>query len=244
LKNAGEHNATGENDMTYVVANLHGQYEKWKKLVEEIGFEEDDVLYVLGDLVDYGEESMELLCDLSMRYNVLPVVGEHDWRAVRMLTGFEKMRRSSSSKPDASYIAEMQTWVQEGGQVTLEGFRALDDEMREGVLDYLSDLALYEEIEVNGVTYRMVHGGIPAGLSADGDFDDCDPEEFWETPLDFTADYTDSGVVVIAGHCPTGEIPGGKAGKIFRGKGCIGVWCGEDVLGCLCLETDEEYYVR
>lgn len=229
--------------MTYVVANLHGRFAAWQKLLKKISFSDDDLMYVLGDMVDYGEESMELLCDLSMRYNVLPIVGEHDFRAAKMLSGFDKMLKSSAA-PDVSYIADMTAWVQDGGQATLDGFRALDDEMREGVLDYLSDLTLYEEVEVNGVTYRLLHGGLPAGMAPGDELDDCDPEEFWNTPLDFSADYTASGVILVVGHRPTGEIPGGVAGKIFHGKGCIGMDCGADVLGCLCLETGAEYYIN
>lgn len=64
--------------MTYAVSDLHGCYDKFKKLLRTIHFTDKDVMYVLGDIVDYGEESIELLCDLSMRCNVIPIVGDHD----------------------------------------------------------------------------------------------------------------------------------------------------------------------
>ena len=38
--------------MTYVIANIHGNYQKFKDLLAEISFGEQDLLYVLGDLVD------------------------------------------------------------------------------------------------------------------------------------------------------------------------------------------------
>ena len=38
--------------MTYVVSDLHGSFEKFKKLLKEIRFCDDDVMYVLGDIVD------------------------------------------------------------------------------------------------------------------------------------------------------------------------------------------------
>ena len=52
--------------MTYVVSNLHGNYTKFKALLKTINFKDTDVMYVLGDIVDYGEESMELVGDLSV----------------------------------------------------------------------------------------------------------------------------------------------------------------------------------
>ena len=53
--------------MIYAVSNLHGNYEKFKELLKLISFKESDIMYVLGDIVDYGEESMELIGDLSVR---------------------------------------------------------------------------------------------------------------------------------------------------------------------------------
>ena len=132
--------------MTYAVANLHGCFSKFKKLLKQINFNDNDVMYVLGDIVDYGDEPIELLCDLSMRYNVIPIVGEHDLRALRLLRELEKMLGGKAS-PDPEVIGEMTEWIRDGGQKTMEGFKALDDDMKEGVIEYLEDMSLYEELE-------------------------------------------------------------------------------------------------
>ena len=55
--------------MTYVVSNLHGNYDKFTELLRTISFKDSDLMYVLGDIVDFGEQSMELIEDLSLRYN-------------------------------------------------------------------------------------------------------------------------------------------------------------------------------
>ena len=111
--------------MTYVVSDLHGCYDKFQRLLKEIRFSDADVMYVRGDMVDYGEEPMELLCDLSMRFNVIPILGEHDYRALRLLTALDGMLRGETS-PDPELIGEMTAWIQDGGQKTMEGFKDLD----------------------------------------------------------------------------------------------------------------------
>ena len=223
--------------MTYVVSNLHGNYQKYKTLLSEISFKDSDILYVLGDIVDYGDEPMELIADMSMRYNVYPIVGEHDYRAIRMLQGFDNMLKSGGT-PDPEYIAEMTEWMAEGGKVTLDGFRALDEEMREGVLDYLSDLALYEEVAVKGKTYLLVHAGI-ADFDPDADIDDYQPEDFITEPANLGTVYYEDKTLIV-GHVPT------ESGKIERGESVIAIDGGVaegGQLACLCLETGKEFYV-
>ena len=112
--------------MIYAVSNLHGNYTKFKELLKVISFKDSDIMYVLGDIVDYGDEGMELVGDLSVRYNVYPIVGEHDFTAVKMLSGFEKMLKSGES-PDKKFISQMTEWIADGGQVTLDAFRTLDE---------------------------------------------------------------------------------------------------------------------
>lgn len=230
--------------MTYAVANLHGNYTKYSELLQLIKFNNDkDILYVLGDVVDYGSESMELIGDMSIRLNVYPIAGEHDFKAVKMLSGFEKMLKNNGS-PDADYITEMTEWVKDGGEPTLSAYRELDADMREGVIDYLSDMPLYEEVEVGGKTYLLLHAGI-ADFNPDIDLDSLEPEDFFSTPIDPQKKYFDDKII-IAGHTPTTEENGGD-GRIFHGNGSILIDCGlafGGALGCIRLEDGKEFYVR
>ena len=223
--------------MTYVVSNLHGEYDKFCKLLEEIKFSDDDIMYVLGDLVDYGDEPMELIADLSVRTNIYPVAGEHDFLAARMLAEVDRTL-SNGAMPDPERIAEMTAWVKDGGEKTLAGFRALDEEQREGVLDYLGDLALFEEVEVNGKQYLMVHAGI-ADYDPDTDLADYEPEDFFSSPLSANVRLLPDTTVIV-GHTPT------ESGRITYGNGSIFVDCGVvngGKLGCLRLEDGKEFYI-
>lgn len=222
--------------MTYVISDIHGDYEKFKNLLAQIDFRAEDILYILGDVVDFGKDSMELIADLSVRVNVYCIAGEHDFLAARMLSGFSKMLESGAS-PDPEFVSEMTAWVQNGGQATLEAFRALDAEAREGVLEYLEDMTLFEELEIKGKQYILVHAGI-ADYDPDADLYDYLPEDFFSEPL--SADFAlAEGKTVVVGHVPT------KSGKIERGVGSIFLDCGAGeggTLGCLCLENGKEFY--
>lgn len=222
--------------MTYVVANLHGDNAGFQKLLQTIKFKDRDVLYVLGDSVDIGEESMDLLTDMSMRVNVYPLAGEHDLKALRMLSGFEKMLQNGSA-PTPEFSAEMTTWAQDGGMVTLTGYRKLDSDMREGVLDYLSDFMLCDVVKAGGKTYMLAHAGL-SNYDADKAAEDYEPAEVFSTELP-NADFFKTRTLIV-GHAPT------ASGKIERKGGVIYLDCGAmrgGRIGCLCLETDEEYYV-
>ena len=228
--------------MVYVVSNLHGNYTKFKQLLKTISFKESDLMYILGDIVDYGEESMELIGDLSIRYNVYPIVGEHDYTALKMLSGFEKMLKSGET-PDKKFITKMTEWTADGGQSTLDSFRTLDEEMREGIIDYLTDMTIFEEAEVKGEKYLLVHAGI-AGFKKGIDLETLKPQAFFTEPLDMSKKYFDD-VTVVVGHVPTTAENGGN-GKIFYGNGSINIDCGEargGTVGCLRLDDMKEFYV-
>ncbi len=222
--------------MTYVISDIHGDYEKFKKLLSEISFKESDVMYVLGDIIDFGDAPIELLCDLSMRYNVLPVLGECEYHALKLLGEIDRMLAGET--PDPELLSEMAEWMQNGGKPTIEGFKALDADMREGVLDYLTDMAIFEDVKVNGKTYLLIHAGI-ADFDPEISPDEYMPEDFISTPLDPTKSYYED-ITIIVGHNPT------ESGKIVYGETSIHLDCGVangGPLGCLRLEDGKEFYI-
>ncbi len=232
--------------MTYVVSNLHGFLDEFRELLQKIRFNvEHDVMYVLGDIVDIGPDPMGLVCDLSMRVNVFPIAGECDFRAVKMLTGYEKMQAAmqNGETPDPAFVSELTAWIHDGGEPTLAGYRELDADMKEGVMDYLSDMPLYEEITVRGNTYFLLHQGI-YDFTPDMDPEWLEPDDFFSESADPTAAYFEDKTMVV-GHTPTAES-GAVSPSIYRGTGAIFIDCGlgrGGRLGCLCLENGKEFYV-
>ena len=226
--------------MTYVMSDIHGKYNLFLKMLEEIHFSDSDVLYVAGDFVDFGEDPMALLCDVSMRANVIPVAGEHDLLALRMLTEFDRLDKDGKA---AEASEEMKAWLGNGGKNTLVGFHGLDEDMREGVLDYLSDMVLFEEVKVKNEQYLIVHAGLCGHENVP--LEELSPENFLSETLDPTKEYF-ADKTVIVGHVHTSELPDADENMIYYGEGSIYLDCGAEkggCLGCLCLDNGKEYYV-
>jgi serine/threonine protein phosphatase 1 len=156
-----------------------------------------------------------------------------------MLKGFDEMLKNGGT-PDADYITEMTEWMQNGGKSTLDTFRTLDNEMREGVLEYLEDLPAYEIMSAGGKEWLLVHSGIE-GYDPDVDFEDYDADAFSSDDCLRKIE----GYTVVCGHMPTTENYLCD-GKIYKGDGFVAIDCGAGrggKLACFCLDNGEEYYV-
>ncbi|MBE6656850.1 MAG: fructose-bisphosphatase class III [Ruminococcaceae bacterium] len=232
--------------MTYVMSDIHGHYEKYLAMLEKIAFSEDDTLYVLGDVLDRGPKPTELLYDMSLRANVIPLLGNHEMMASVLLRRLcvEITEENAETQITADLLQSILSWRENGGDTTLAGFRGLPPEEREALLDYLDEFLPYEILEVGGNRFVLVHGGIPY--------------ENRRTPLseqslltltehrpDYLLRYYDHAYLVT-GHTPTLHIGGACAGKIYCGHGHIAIDCGAGFgmpLGCIRLDDFHEFYV-
>ena len=46
---------------TYVISDIHGEYGKFMELLDMIHFSNEDIQYVLGDVVDRGKNPVKTL---------------------------------------------------------------------------------------------------------------------------------------------------------------------------------------
>ena len=232
--------------MTYVMSDIHGHYEKYLAMLEKIAFSDDDTLYVLGDVIDRGPQPTELLTDMSMRANVIPILGNHEVMASVLLRRLcvEVTEENAETQITAELLQSIYAWREDGGDTTLAGFRRLPPEDREALLDYLDDFLPYEILEVGGNRCVLVHGGIPY--------------EDRRTPLsrqplmtlvehrpDYLMRYWDRAYLVT-GHTPTLHIGDAYIGRIYRDHGHIAIDCGAGFgmpLGCIRLDDFHEVYV-
>ncbi len=230
--------------MIYLMSDIHGRYEEYKKMLQTINFQDCDTLFILGDMVDRGEQSMELLLDMMNRVNVYPIAGNHDLIALACLKELAKeVTEETIANLDLETMNMMMDWLSNlGGQATLNSFQKLNTEDREAVLEYLEDLALYEEIVVDGTAYVLAHTLGFNHFHPDKELEEYTAEDLLDTRCDYGVMYYPDKILVT-GHTPTVFIEDNQfADTIYRGKNHIAIDCSMRHLGCICLDTMEEFY--
>ena len=231
--------------MIYGMSDIHGCYEQYKELLGKIHFSDNDLLYVLGDVVDRGPEPMAILKDMSMRPNVIPLIGNHEYMALSVLKKLclENTLENIDKYLDLDLVESFQYWSGDGGAVTLEQFCKLSSDDREYMLEYLEDFQLYEEFVCNGKRYVLVHADI-AGEDKDRDLDTMGVEDLIFTRADYTKKYSDH-YYLVTGHTPTFKIGPEYTGSIYRKNNHIAIDCGcvaGNRLGVYCFDTEECIY--
>ena len=63
---------------TYVMSDIHGQFDAFMRMLKQIDFTENDELYILGDVVDRGSKSIECIKWIMEQDNVLTLLGNHE----------------------------------------------------------------------------------------------------------------------------------------------------------------------
>ena len=71
------------------VSDIHGHRDWLKRLLDRVGFCEEDILVIVGDMTEKGPESLETIryiMELSKKYEVYPLLGNVDlWRLEMLL---------------------------------------------------------------------------------------------------------------------------------------------------------------
>ena len=231
---------------TYVISDIHGEYDKFRELLLKIKLKSSDTLYILGDVVDRGPHPVKVLKQLMKMPNVVCIVGNHELMALECLEFLrQEITDESIAKLDARTLINILTWQRNGSQTTIEEFRKLDREEQQEIIDFIRDFEIYEELSVAGNEYLLVHAGL-GNFSPEKDIEDYSLNDLvWERP-DYDIPYFDD-MFVVTGHTPTLMIDGNpKPGYIYRKNNHIAIDCGACFpggrLAAICLDTGEEFY--
>lgn len=232
--------------MTYVMSDIHGQYEKYIKMLDIISFSDDDELYVLGDVIDRGEHPVKILLDMSMRGNVFPILGNHEMMALSVLRKLcvEITDENFDSGITLDDIKALTMWQMDGGDTTLAELKILDNDTKLSLIEYLEDFSLYEELTVGGREYLLVHGGIPLD-KVNVPLEEQSLGEILTERPDYTVRYF-KDKYLVTGHTPTLNIGSEYDGKMYLKNGHIAIDCGagfDRPLGCIRLDDHAEFYV-
>lgn len=233
--------------MIYVVSDIHGMYDKYIEMLDVIDLKDEDTLFVLGDVIDRGKDSLKILMDMMYRSNVIPILGNHEYMALSLL---KKMNSTITDElveevDNEEFIQLMTDWLANGGGTTFTEFTNLNTEERLSILDYLEEFRLYDEVTVNSIDYVLVHAGLD-NFSKDKQLNDYSIYELIWNSLDYSKKYYEDKVI-ITGHTPVQKIMNDVSYcSIYKNNNNIAIDCGciyEGKLAILCLDTMKEYYI-
>lgn len=212
--------------MKYVVANIYGDWDRYMAVLKRIDFKKDDMLFVLGDIVDGGNRGIEILKDMMLRGNVYPILGDHDYIAYEILSGIWDETKEDITAPLSKELSDRcREWSSRGGEGTMDGFAKLSDDDKEAVIEYFEEFTLYEEVEADCCDYVLCHS-MPDSFMTDDDLEDYSAEEILSGQVDYNKEYFFGKVLVSASE------------ENFKNEYHVGI---NDMV--YCLDTGEGYSV-
>ena len=231
---------------TYVISDIHGQYDKFIAMLDAINLRDSDTLYVLGDILDRGPHPIKVILKLMEMPNAICLVGNHEYMAAECLSFLvREVTDRSLDELDYKTLDNLVTWQYNGAKTTIDEFRALSAEMQAEVIDFIKDMSIYEELTVGGQEYLLVHAGL-GNFNPTKDIRDYSLHNLVWKQADYSRQYFDDKIV-ITGHTPTQFIKDNpKPGFIYRNNNHLAIDCGayleDGRLAAVCLETGEEFY--
>lgn len=198
--------------MVYVMSDLHGySLNKIKNAFEKVNFSDDDYCFILGDVIDRGDEGIDILKWLISQTNIQLVLGNHEAMMLSCGFLFDEITDENLDNLNEEDMEVFTSWVENGAETTLKQLSELDPETVLAIIEYLKDAPLYESVNVNGKDYLLTHSGL-GNFDVEKHINDYTPEEFlWNRPKKYDKYYPD--IMTVFGHTPTFFF-----GNEYRGK--------------------------
>ena len=215
---------------TYVMSDLHNDVNRFEEMLKKIQFSKQDMLYIVGDVFDrcnYDPNPVDLyfrILELEDRCSIIR--GNHDqWIAqyIRRYYSLPERKRKKLEPYPYNTFQKMKERLTPADMMVLA--------------DYIMEWPLQLQLEINGKKYLLAH-------AMTSDPEDIQPDEYHLTGPEDMSIFEDGieGYISILGHNVTdGRILKNKSGTVYE----IDCGCGfrNGNLGCICLETEEEFYV-
>jgi len=184
----------------YVLTDIHGCFKTFEKMLDNIGFTKEDELILLGDYIDRGPGSANIIDKIiklqSDGYNLKCLTGNH-----------EQMMVSAFRNPLESVF-----WINNGGKAVLDELGLLSvKQLPQKYIDFVDSLKYYHDTD----DYIFVHAGL--NLRLENPLDDKESliwirkwenHEILETYL--------QGKKVVHGHTPQTRTEIEKRFELFN----------------------------
>ena len=155
----------------FIVSDLHGNgniYDSIMAYLDNISKEEDVILYINGDLIDRGEDSLRMLIDVKNRvlynnsFKIEYLGGNHE------LMMYQTFNNNNTRE---EFIKHLYNWLKNGGDITEDDFKQIEsmDDKKE-ILRFISNLKIYKKFDekLNDKNIVLVHAKCPNEV-----FDEC-----------------------------------------------------------------------
>lgn len=129
--------------MKYAVADIHGNIEAWKSILEQINFSKDDELYVLGDVIDRNPYGIEILKEIMTTNNMHMLIGNHEYMMV------DYFKTNDHRKLDL--------WYYNGGDITDKYLRKEKKSVIHDIIEYCDKLPLNIDIDDTEAKFVLCH---------------------------------------------------------------------------------------
>ncbi len=257
---------------TYVMSDIHGHFDEFRQMLNQIRFSDEDELILAGDYVDRGTQILEMLYWIEQcPENVLLLKGNHDAEFAECISILDGLNRSNGL--DETILTDTQKLykaiqrIPEIQAVYFDYYGTIENLIMDKAVT-LAELKRWAALikgmpfvykrTVNGKKYIIVHAGYYEDDSVSSDR----LEQFYIYARDEA--YTIGGVkgaTIIAGHTPTiiKGMPMYTGGEVYRfydkKKDCtfydIDCGCGYKGsdrfrncrLACIRLEDEKVFYV-
>ncbi len=237
--------------MNYVLSDIHGNQRRFHSILEQIGLQPEDTLYILGDVIDRHPDGIRILREIMAMTNVKMLLGNHEYMMMRALgdpyDGPEDILGADPYKL-------LGLWYRNHGDVTHAHWKHIRKAVRADILDYLKALPLNIDITVEGKQYKLVHAAPVDAfdpLSMSGSLTHFAVWDRKAVLRLFDTDY-----ITIFGHTSTMHFQDADPLEIWHNRDVICVDCGSGYpnrrgeqdcpvqgrLGCLRLEDMREFY--
>lgn len=217
--------------MHYVISDIHNNNERLSRLLQKINFSKEDHLYILGDLFDRSTHAPDpvgvYFAILQLGGQCTIIKGNHDeWLADYILRYFDMAERKRKKLPGYEYNSF---------DLLMQRLTPVD---MQKLAKTIKGWPLQLELELQGTMHLLAHAKTSHPNEPRGDDyylnGEADDESFLEKGIE--------GYVSVCGHREMDrQIWKNQKGNLY----IIDCGCGykDGRLGCLCLETKEEFYV-
>ena len=210
----------------YITSDLHGlPLNDLKKLLNSVNFNDNDWLYILGDIIDrQNDGGVEILKWLLNQPNAQLILGNHEAMLLSCDFVFNEITEENILGFTPDKMELLMNYTQNGGDVTLKSLRKLmkdDPETVVDILDYLREAPLYETVSAGSNDFLLVHSGLDNFDKNKKIADYTADELIWAWP-ELNDEYF-SDIITVFGHTPTMSYDHANKGKILKTKTWIDI---------------------